>query len=46
MFGCACLYFMFNSSRMNDHQSVSFLSRLSQSRNNCSKFIEYLVPAL
>jgi len=29
-----------------DHQSFSFLFRLRQPRNNCSKFIEYLVPAL
>jgi hypothetical protein len=29
-----------------DHQSFSFLFRLCQPRNNCSKFIEYLVPAL
>src|SRR5215469_905597 len=29
-----------------DHQSFSFLLRLCQPRNNVSKFIEYLVPAL
>src|SRR5262249_3255762 len=29
-----------------DHPSFSFLFRLRQPRNNCSKFIEYLVPAL
>ena len=28
------------------NQSFSFLFRLRQPRNNCSKFIEYLVPAL
>jgi len=29
-----------------DHQSLSFLFRLRQPRNNGSKLIEYLVPAL
>ena len=29
-----------------DHQNFNFLFRLRQLRNNCSKFIEYLVPAL
>ena len=29
-----------------DHQKVNFLFRLYQPRNNRSKFIEYLVPAL
>ena len=29
-----------------DHQSFSFLFRLRQPRNNCSKFIEYLLRTL
>jgi hypothetical protein len=29
-----------------DHPGFNFLLRLRQPRNNCSKFIEYLVPAL
>src|ERR1700736_1589899 len=29
-----------------DHQNSNFLVRLRQLRNNCGKFLEYLVPAL
>jgi hypothetical protein len=44
--GWICVCFAFIISRMTNHQSFSFLFRLCQPRNNCSKFIEYLVPAL
>src|SRR5215467_9054119 len=37
---------MLSSSAHDDHQSLGFLFRLCQPRNNCSKLIEYLVPAL
>jgi hypothetical protein len=44
-FMIACLYFPFSCSRMTIIKASSFLFRLRQPRNNCGKFIEYLVPA-
>src|SRR5208283_1448432 len=43
--GWTCVCFTFILAH-DDHQSFSFLFRLCQPRNNCSKLIEYLVPAL
>src|ERR1700751_3365083 len=44
--GWTCVCFAFIISRHDDRQKVNFLFRLYQPRNNRSKFIEYLVPAL
>jgi hypothetical protein len=44
--GWTCVCFAFTISHMTIIKAFSFLFRLCQARNNCSKFIEYLVPAL
>src|ERR1700746_414043 len=43
--GWTCVCFAFILAH-DDHPGFNFLFRLRQPRNNCSKFIEYLVPAL